>query len=453
MNISKKYPIRFSLRDIIFIFFYKIHIVIGVFVLVTTILIAYSFTLETKYKASASVLLKPFIDSRQQVFSSDRFKVDPVSQEDINTEIKILKSRELAQAVVARLGLSKRYVSKVRKGLDVSPEAMSYVIRISKTGDNPSEITEILNTYLECFIERHIEVHRSGSGVDFYKEWSELYRKKLVEAKEDLKNKEEAWGIVDIKKQKQENIKLLEILREKLSGLEGEIAQKKYIVSSVRTNITPDGQLSVMSGEFRSSGLLRELEKVYIPLLVEREKIVRLYPKNSFERKDSARQVAAVLYEINKTNRKILKGIEVDLVALEQRRDVIQKSMIELEERNRYLAAKEPEYEQIEMHLERLLYSYKLHLDKLEEARINEQRDLAGVANVSILSQAYKPSTPISLSKKIIWVVAVIAGFVAGVGAGGVGYYLDHTVKSEKDLYCLTGNPALSSMGIVKIVK
>ena len=89
-------------------------------------------------------------------------------------------------------------------------------------------------------------------------------------------------------------------------------------------------------------------------------------------------------------------------------------------------------------------------MNRLEDARINEQRDLSGVSNVSIVSRAYEPSGPIFPKKKFMLMVTIIVGAITGVSAGFAAYYLDHTVKTPSDLLELTQVPVISSLGEVK---
>ncbi len=89
-------------------------------------------------------------------------------------------------------------------------------------------------------------------------------------------------------------------------------------------------------------------------------------------------------------------------------------------------------------------------MDKLEEARIIEQREASRVANVFVSNWATKPSVPVHPDMKAGVVIAILAGTIAGLGAAFTAFYLDHTVKRPEDLERSSGVPMLSSLGKIR---
>jgi uncharacterized protein involved in exopolysaccharide biosynthesis len=465
MNESKPGLLKTSPREILFIFFFKLHVIVGVFFVIVVLTATYAFSVKPVYIVSGSLLLKPFIDSRQKIFTNNRFSVAPITLEDINTEIKILTSRELALKVIEKLGLIQESSSpsnvnqknmlnnaiiSVRAGLDISAVTMSNVIRIAKKGSDPKMITKIVNTYMECYIQQHIEVHKSKSGVAFYEHRIQMHEKKLSLAKDGMKKKQDEWSIADIQDQTIPNMKLLEILRERSSRLASQIAEKEKKVSRLSKSRKPDGNFSLLPEELRNNGMLMKLEEAYAPLLIEREKISSLYLKNSTERRDIERQVERIQDEILKIQKQFLDGMRVDLEALKANKSTLDEYISQIDAESRYLAGKKIEQKEFSMKFDQLISTYKLYMNRLDEAYIAEERNLSGVANVSVVSSAYLPLNPIFPKKKIILAVALIAGAIAGIGSGVAAYYLDHTVKEPRELAKWTEAPVLSSLKSIK---
>ncbi|MCI5211228.1 MAG: hypothetical protein D3910_21140, partial [Candidatus Electrothrix sp. ATG2] len=259
------------------------------------------------------------------------------------------------------------------------------------------------------------------------------------------------WHISDIDEQIENNNSLLKIYKENLLEIESNIAEEKEKIRGIKKNIGRNGDLLVMTKEFRENELLVDIiGKLYTPFLAEKEKIYSLFPKGSVERNNIDRQVKRYQNEIKKEKKKILKGLIVDQKALEAKKIVIDKSIQELTERVAYLADKQIEYDDLTRDLAQLRNADEVYLTRLEEARIKEQKDQLGVANVSVISRAYKPSRPAYPRKKLMLVVSVAAGFIAGIGSGLAAYYLDHTVKEPNDLLRLTKVPVLASLENIK---
>lgn len=460
MHMSEHNPVRFSLRDFFFIFFSKLYVFLGVFGIIVALVAAYTFSVDSVYKSSATILVKPFIDSRQQVFLlKNQFRINPVSQEDINTEIEILTSRELALSVAEKLGLGGRdgsqalqsdLVSYVRSGLDVSPVTMSNAISIEKKGSNPEVITKIVNTYLDCYVDRHIEVHKSGSGVTFYEKQIQLHDRELNYLKRILKEKQEEWNTIDIKIQNENNIELLSGLRGDVVRVEAQIAGEKEKIRRIKKNIEDSGNSLDLPSEFRADEGLTKFTERIVPLFIEQQKIIGLYPKNSPEVRDVNRQVRYVQNEILQRQKKILRGMITDLESLKKKKALLIEELSKITRESRELAEKKVEQEDLMAKLDQTMAIYKLYMDRFEEARIDEERNLSGVANVSILSRAYVPLKPKFPKKKFMLAAGAVAGSFAGLAAAFIAYYLDHTVKQPKELELLTGVPVLSSVGTLR---
>ncbi|MCI5122030.1 MAG: hypothetical protein D3908_12725, partial [Candidatus Electrothrix sp. AUS4] len=203
MNRFKPGTVKISIRDIFFIIFFKIHIVIGVFSLIVLTTNAYFFSIKPLYKASAYLLLKPTVDSRQLFFGGGSFDVYPVTELDVNTELEILESRELVIDVVKKLRAEapppeqkkqqeqadifyrtmsmEQAIKYIKSNLEISSISASSAIKIKKTSESPELAAKIVNTYIGCYIEKHIEVHKPSSGVDFYNNQILLHKQKIKE--------------------------------------------------------------------------------------------------------------------------------------------------------------------------------------------------------------------------------------------------------------------------------
>ncbi|MCI5222007.1 MAG: hypothetical protein D3924_04885, partial [Candidatus Electrothrix sp. AR4] len=111
MNGTGSDNLKISPRDILFILFFKRHVAIGVFLIVVALVLVKTLTAEPVYQVQSALLIKPLVDSRLQLHSN-RFMVDPVSEYDVNSEIKIMASKELMKRVVHKLGILKKQKAK-----------------------------------------------------------------------------------------------------------------------------------------------------------------------------------------------------------------------------------------------------------------------------------------------------------------------------------------------------
>lgn len=469
-NILKIYP-----RDILFIIFSKLHVLFGVFVIVVTLVVVTTMKAVPVYEVSASVLIKPLVDSRL-LLHANRFMVDPVTEEDVNSEIKLMSSRELMLRVMKKLGTLEKIkkevsnsqekgilvklgieyeasdedktLNSIRSGLDISPVTVSHMIQISKKGKDPEKITKILQIFLECYIDYHIEARIIVGAVASYRKKIAFYGKKIDEIEEELKTFQKQWFIITSAEQLSSNIKQIQMINDSLVKVRAEIADQQTKVSALK-NFLKKG-ISPMIQEYRAFGVFTELNKVYLPLLIEKKKTAALYRKSSAEYQEVESQEKEIEKEISKEKEQLLVGMEVDLKALVKKESVLKGEINSIKKETALLKEKEIECARLARKLERYKKNYELYMDKLEEAQVAEDLENSRVANVFVANWPRVPSVPVAPDKKARIFLAMPAGLIAGIGAAFAAFFLDHTVKRPEDLEQCTGVPVFSSIGVVR---
>ncbi len=481
---------RISLRDILYVIFSKIKILIGIFVTIVGVTMAVSFLVDPVYETSATVLLKPTIDSSVLAQAAPgSLRPLPVTQQDINSEIQILSSRSLLKEVVLKLELykseeRKKLVSRLIAGvlgaikraliavglseevdpvegavigleeaLEIEPVTMSNMIQVLLTGDNPTKIANTVNTLVDMYIDRHIAVHQARGSLEFFAEQTRLYAKKLAEAEKALQEFQAKWSISDLKAQQAANVELLKTLRQNLLAVRSRIAEEQTRLSALKEGMVASGRIKGLTRDLRQSAAVIELTKSLVPLLVERERIGLLYPKDSVEYQDAQRQAAEVQEAIDREMKRILRGSEVDLGALMAHEKALADEIKLIEAETNFLTEKETALERLKRELRQAEKNYLLYSDKTEEARISEQEAAARVANVSVASWADEPSVPIFPKKMLLGLASIVVGLIAGVAGAFLSHYLDHTVKTPDELARHARLPVLAALADVEAPK
>lgn len=471
-NVISKYSLKTSLIDVLFIIFYKFHVLVGVFLVIVTIAVVHVFIVKPKYSVTAAVLVKPLVDTRMQLESYGRFYVEQIKTNDLNTEVKLMNSKELMVRVAkalkwipsdikADLRGNKDKVAKsvneavdlVRSGLEIVPVSMSSVIQITKIGTDPDKITEILTAYLKTYIDWHIEVFKVGSSLSFYRDQAAIYKNKLEEVEFSLEALRKKYGIINIQEQNIYNIKLLQILREQLGEIQGKISLIKTKTSHLKEQKRQTGKITSMIAEFRESPLLTQLIKGYAPLVAEKERIANLYPESSVEYQNIVQQLKRFEMEIDREKKNQLNGLLIDLDALKKREIEFISYIETTENKSKLLSNQEIKIKQLDREIGRYEKSYKLYQSKLEEALISEKRNQNKVSNVFILNWPKKPTTSFYPNKKKRVGLAIFIGLIVSIGSAFAAYYLDQTIKKPDDLTASVRIPVLSSLGKIRPVK
>ena len=486
MNMTNNDNIRFSLRDVLFMAFHKRHVLLVTLLTVLALTMLIAFLVPPIYEATATVLVKPFIDPNLLLETTAPMRVQPVTAEDVNSEIQILQSDEVLRRVVKELkldegrlpdnllaraikimikavkatmvvlGLSEPVdpvdaaVISLGEDLTVEPVTMSDMISVSILGDDPEMAAKIINTVVNSYIDHHIEVHKAVGGEAFYSKQATLFGDQLKQAEDELNAFQTQWSIVEIQGQQAANLELIRILRETLGQLRGKLAELGIKVQSLDKNMANPKEVQAMTEELRESPTLVELTKAIIPMIVEKYRIAQLYPKNSVEYKDTAKQVASFEKEIDTYRRQVLAGMQYDQSALLEHEKTISAQIEQVQNENRTLTENMTQFTRLKRNVQQLEKNYLLYKDKTEEARITERKNEERVANVAVASWAFTPSVPYFPKKFLMLLAAIVIGVITGIGASFAAYYLDHTIKRPEDLDRICEIPVIAVLSEVK---
>ena len=294
---SPSNTVKASLRDVMFVIFSKMHVLLGTLFVVVSISMGISFFVSPVYEVSATIMLKPFVDPNLQLQTTAPVRIYPVSQQDINSEIKIMTSEELLRRIVEQLGLDQseaplnpisrvieklrakfsiqpnpadKAVVRLRNKLKIKPITLSNMIQVSLKGNDPDQITKIVNAFADRYIDYHIEVHKVRGAIEFYSQQATLYSNKLVESEDRLQAFGKKWKLIEIKSQRAANLELLRMLRETLSMVNSKIAERQSKVYQLKKDMHADGRVTAMTDELRNNPLIIELTRAMIPLMVEK---------------------------------------------------------------------------------------------------------------------------------------------------------------------------------------
>lgn len=471
MNESPEQVRRISFRDLLTIFFSKIHVFLGILITIIVITLGVAFFTDPIYKVTGNILVKPLLEQGVKLMAppATQMSTQPVRVQDITSEVSILQSPQLLSMVVKELDLTKEEKSKnflsraglylldqvnrlmvagglsvqpspedqamlvLKKKLDIMPIALSNVIEISLTGKSPERITKIVNTLMSNYVEYHVSLYRAKGARVFYAAQAQLFAQSLTKAEADLETFKKEWAIIDISSQNDANIELLRMLRENLALVQANISDRQTKVGVQKRNLARTGEVGAITKDMQS-GILEELLREMGPLLIDRERVEALYQKSSLKYQSLNRQVQELQKGYNKQTKDLLQGSALDLNGLNSYAAVLGKHIGAIKKQSLLLSEKQVEYERLSRELKQQEKNYLLYLNKTEEARIEEQQDTSRAANVIVSSWGKVPSVPVFPKKLLMGFLSLVIGSLVGLAGAFTAYYMDHTVKTPEDI-------------------
>lgn len=442
----------------------RYHIGLILAVALGTVLCAYtSFQfMNNEYVSSARLLVKLGRENVELPVTVEKGGLlsTGVRKEEINSEIQLISSRPLVEATVDKLGVEafkleppppvtwfqrvkatlrgwvravkeqyhealillnlrqrltdrEKAILLVQKNLLVEREKDSDVIVVSMRLPSDVLAMQVVDTLLQLYMERRVEVRRDRGISEFFEEQLSSLRQQLgaLDAgKQRLRDQGKISGINEERS----------LLLGRLQGLYAQIANDERelrLLAPARVATVP---VAVASGALSSFPNVEQLRSKVTELRVRRTELLQKFTEASEPVVRVDREVA----QIESTLRQAIQG------ELSERKAVASA----IEQRLLALNAGEVGLEVIERDRGIAQQSYLSYAKRREDARISEAMDLRRVSNIAVLAQADKPIEPVAPRKMLIMGLAFHFGLLAGFGIALLLEYMNQTIRDERDL-------------------
>lgn len=463
-NPPRVFEYRQTARDIAGIFFVKKHIFLLTFIGVIVGALALSFLVPPIYEASTQLVVKPQF-SKPLLFDQDTSRMNvfnEVNEQTMNTVIFLLNAPEVLREVVIQHKLApaddeERILEEIdglRGRIKAEPLTMSSIVKLSMRGRNPVGVTEQLNTLVDAYIRHYIKVNQATAGrLQFFTDQTERFRNQYGKLNEQLAETSKRLDIIDPAIQKDSNLALIKELEISKAQLNGQIESLRARSDSFQT------ALRRFSNEDRLAGLPAETLLNY-PALVEMEKsLAQLLINRQRARNDyrpSAKQVQDADLQYSNMKSEIRRNVEQIILDLGAQMSSSQRAIRDMDAKISDLRRKSIELTGNGLELERLALEHKLtkenytlYATKQEEARINEEKDRAQFANVSVASRPSIPVSPWFPQRGKIMLLAFPLALMLALAFSAMSYAMEQRLWTPTDVALHTDLRVLGSLDSV----
>ena len=463
-------PYDLTTRELLSILFRERLKLIIVFVGLCALVVGYSYLLTPYYEATTRLLVKTGREFQTRSDPNQPVVAVPSStkQEIVNSEIQILNSRDLALAVIDRIGADKLYpgvtadtaLRSFQSDLKVSPVEQADVIDVSYKNRDRDVAISALGALVELYQQKHAEMF-ADPRYKFLDVQTKQYQDQLdavVKKEADIRS---AKSLFDVDAQR---AKLLDDRAATTSILEQLRSQSidahqriDFLTDRLKTTppLIPAGVAPADAVEQAKARLL--------DLQVKLQQLHDRYVGDVKPMQDTDAEIAQIkqfLARNDPLNRKewsqrntayddmvvALNRAMADAAPLDQQIELRQKQAQTIEARLRDLeegATAISDLERERRVLEELVHTYRT---RYEEARMNEDLDRDRVVSISVIQHpdaATRPAGPHHLP-------FALAGILIGLlGAGGLLlYYLvfRETLITVESVERLIGLPVVASV-------
>ena len=462
-----------TLRDVLMPVFRQRRLATMIFIGIFAGAILSALLLPPRYEAEMKILVNQ--DRVDPVITSDAdvqrvsAAVSAVSEEDLNSEVELLKSRDLLEQVVLASGLESedesrwgraferignflwrrprspqtelaRSVQALEDTLVVDPLKKTKLIRVMYPSRDPELAARVLQNLGNLFQEKHAAVHRPPGTFEFFDQAAERYRGELATAETQLSEFDGTEGIVSASEQKQLVLQQISQFQAELqqSKANAHEAKQRALALKSQSAVTPSRQTTQII-KTQNAELLATLETTLLNLELKRSDMLTKYAPTYQPVMELGSQIADTQKAINKAESSPTQQIttdrlpaqdwmatevvraETDRKAFEAQAGAISGVVRLYQEIAKNLDEKGRHQDDLIRNVKIGEDNYLLYLRKREEARISDALDSKRIVNVTIAEAATVPALP---ALSLLWVF-VGGFFTAGIVSVAAAYAVD----------------------------
>lgn len=491
---------QFSLRDILTIVFKRRVLIatfaVGVFTLVTLL------TLLTPriYEVTSTLLVN---EARAEVplapKESQQLIINQVTEQDVNSEIEVLRSRKLVEEVLLSLkeegveapdtGLLSKLMSglagkgresaedklviKVQEDLEVDAVRKSNVIRVTYTSTDPEWTTGVVATLVSRYLQQRAERYQSPQALSFYAQQMKDAEQQLADREKALEDFARVSGITMVKGPEGSDSLAAQkgIVMQRLASLETDLGNarvdyeaKLREVTSLGERLAQEPERLASSNRLNQDAATEEIERALAQLQLERDRLLQDFKPDSRFVRDVEAQISRAEEQLAEARKSagvsrtetnpVYLQLKSELVRAEADLAGITARVASLEGQTRAsrqnldtLNARSFELESLRREARAAEETYLLFRNKHEEARISAAMDQEQFINVTVAQPAQLPLRPVRRGLLIKMILGLLIGVMGGIGiAFALEQFLNRSFTTGEDIERRLGIPHLASI-------
>jgi uncharacterized protein involved in exopolysaccharide biosynthesis len=479
-----------TLRDFLAIGFRQRRLIVTTFVGILGAVILIAIFLPKRYESQMKILVRH--ERADSVVSAERDTQQQVrtevSEEELQSEAELLKSRDLLTKVVTACELQEegrdslwsrlwgkpresgqndermfRAVLALEKELDIRPIKLTNLISVTYRANDPRQAAHVLNTLASLYLEKHLAMHRVPGAFDFFHQQTEEYRTALAKSEARLADFGHKEGVVspaltreitvrklsEFEASMHETRAAIQETRQRIHTLETQLASlPARHTTQVRTSDNPQLMQHLKSTllelELRHSDLLTKFEPTYRPVQEVEQQIAQARDAIAAAEKAPLRDETTDTDPTYEALRAELAKANTELAALQARATATEDMVRSYRAQSQRLGQEELLQQDMLRAAKANEENYLLYLRKQEEARISDALDRQRISNVVVAEAASVPFRPQRHRLVFLIVGALFACLTSVLLAFAVDHW-DPSFRTPQEVQDFLGSPVLAA--------
>jgi uncharacterized protein involved in exopolysaccharide biosynthesis len=481
---TENLALPFSVKEMVGAFFrYKRTALLCFFGIMTGAVLA-AFLRPAQYTAKMELLVgEGRVDEAVSTEPTVPPVVKPVSEEDLNSEIELLRSQDVLREVVISCGLDQRKalldhvfgtptpqrridraVIRLGKELNIELVKKSNLIDVTYTARDPRAAVQVLRSVIDAYMQKHVTVHSPPGQFEFFAQETERYKKNLADAEAQLKQFSDDNDGAAPNVSRDIALHKLSEFRASLEQTRADIAGTEQRIKTLekQAGVTPE-RLTTSTRTSDDAQVLQSLKTTLMGLQLKRTELLTKYQPSyplvqDVDKEIGETEASIVAEEAKPLNEKTtdrnptyawineeLAKARADQTSLQAKAAVEQSIVASYEQRARDLGVKDVTQEDLLRTVKTDEENYLLYLHKQEQARMSEALDRTRILNVAVAEQPVAPSLPSNPPWPLLFGGLFFAVVVA-VGGVSAQQYLDPSFRTPEEVTAQLRIPVLAAV-------
>jgi uncharacterized protein involved in exopolysaccharide biosynthesis len=418
-----------------------------------------------------------------------------VTEEELNSEVELLKSHDLFERVVLACNLQEppsshfgdRRLSTITTGesgdahdsgkkisravlalenkLQIEPLKRTNLIQATYDSPDPQLAARVLRTLGNLYLEKTVEVHRPPGTFEFFQAQSQHYERELQTAEAQLAKFDREKGVVDPQLEKQIALQKLSEFVATLHETEVAIkeTEKRTRVVGDQLASTPEQSISqvrssenqflmqqlkttLLDLELKRTGLLEKFEPDYRPVQEMQKEIDQTTDTIAKAESSPAREETTDRNPSYEWLRSELTKSKAELASLQARSDETQNVIRKYRDQLGVIDRNGVEQGNLLREVREAEENTVLYKQKREEARIGDALDRQRIVNVAIAEEATVPALPVHPHWALTLLLGTLLACFVSPGVALAVDYFDPSLRTPDELRDVLQIPLLAAL-------
>lgn len=398
-------------------------------------------------------------------------------ENEMATELEILRSREIAEKVVDSIGLDSfiqsegtkknllqrlnlathlsdrdEAVKQIMNNLAVETQRNSWIINVSYKNTSPKLAQDVLSKIIDFYMDKHVVVHQTPGSYQFFVEQAERLRGNLTGAENKLRDLQSTTGVFSLDEQQRILLGRIGALETEIDSAESDLASSRARVQELEKKlaITPELVVTAATVGYANVAADAMRARLYELQLTEQDLVSKFEPE-SRQVQDVRQQIAAAQALLDKENQArstLTKGInttyqgmqsaffgeQANLLSVQARLEMLKKKLTEAQTQLKTQSDNGFKVTTLSREVGMQEANYRKYSESLEEARIDHALETGKISNISVMQPAVLPIEPILPRKLLNLFLGFLVGIFGAVGIAFTSEYLDHSIRTPDEV-------------------